>query len=334
MHIDPKRELVQSTSGRLGIAGLVLIVGIAVFAPLLATHDPLTQTVYSLQPPSFEHFLGTNQAGQDIWSQFVFGARTSLVVGLVVAALGTVLSVVIGTTAALIGGWYDRIVMRVVDAFLVIPLLIVLILLSVYLGYSLSGGGLLVIQLLIAGILVVFSVYVMRSFGLRGLIVVLPLASLVFLSRDLLAGTGGLIIILALFSWQGGARIIRAQTLSLKEMGYIGAARSFGGGRWYIIRRHLLPDLGSILVVDFVYCVRRAVFLQAGLAFLGLADPSIVSWGTVIADAFKWITYENTWLWWLLPAGLALSLTIVSITLIGQALETTLDPRLKKEAYA
>lgn len=150
MHIDPKRELVQSTSGRLGIAGLLLIVTIAVFAPLLATHNPLVQSVHSLQPPSLDHLLGTNQAGQDIWSQFVFGARTSLVVGLVVAVLGTVLSIVIGTSSALIGGWYDKIVMRVVDAFLVIPLLIVLILLSVYLGYSLSGGGLLAIQLLIA----------------------------------------------------------------------------------------------------------------------------------------------------------------------------------------
>jgi peptide/nickel transport system permease protein len=334
MHIDPKRELVQKRSGQLGMAGLVIIVAIAVFAPLLATHDPLAQTVHSLQPPSFEHLLGTNQAGQDIWSQLVYGARTSLVVGLVAAVLGTLLSVIIGASAALVGGLYDRIVMRIVDAFLVIPLLIVLILLSVYLGYSLSGGGLLAIQIIVAAILVLFAVYMVRSLGVWGLIVVLPFAALAVLSRDLLAGTGGLIVLLALFGWQGGARIIRSQTLSLKERGHVTAARGFGGGWGYVLRRHLLPDLGSLLVVDFVYCVRRAVFLQAGLAFLGLGDPNIVSWGTVISDAFDWVTYENTWLWWLLPVGLALSLTIVSITLIGQALETVLDPRLKGEADA
>lgn len=334
MHLDPKRELVQKRSGQLGLAGLAIIVAVAILAPLLATHDPLEQTVHSLQPPSFDHLLGTNQAGQDIWSQLVYGARTSLVVGLVVAVLGTFLGFFVGTSAALAGGWYDRIVMRVVDALLVIPLLILLILLSVYLGYGLGGGGVLAVQLVLAALLVLFAVYMVRSLGLWGLLVALPFAALALLSRDLLAGTGGLIIILALFGWQGGARIIRSQALSLKERGHVTAARGFGAGRWYIIRRHLLPDLGSLLVVDFVYCVRRAVFLQAGLAFLGLGDPGIVSWGTVISDAFDWVAYRNTWVWWLLPVGLALSLTIVSITLIGQALETALDPRLRSEADA
>lgn len=334
MHIDLKRELLEKRSSRLGIAGLVIVLAVAVLAPLLATHDPLEQTVQTLQPPSFDHLLGTNQAGQDIWSQLVYGARTSLVLGLVVAVLGTLLSLVVGASAALIGGWYDRILMRVVDAFLVIPLLIVLILLSVYLGYGLGGGGVLVMQLVVAAILVLFAMYMVRSAGPWGMLAVLPFAALAVLSRDLLAGTGGLIVILALFGWQGGARIIRSQALSLKERGHVTAARSFGAGRSYIIRRHLLPDLGSLLVVDFVYCVRRAVFLQAGLAFLGLGDPGVVSWGTVIFDSFGWVTYRNTWLWWLLPVGLALSLTIVSATLIGQALETALDPRLRGEADA
>lgn len=334
MHIDLKHELVENRSSRLGMAGLVIVLAVAVLAPLLATHDPLEQTIHALQPPSFQHLLGTNQAGQDIWSQLVYGARTSLVVGLVVAALGTLLSVVVGTSAALIGGWYDRIVMRVVDALLVIPLLIVLILLSVYLGYGLGGGGVLAMQVVVAAMLVLLAACMVRSLGPWGLLVVAPFAALAALSRDLLAGTGGLILILALFSWQGGARIIRAQALSLKERGHVAAARSFGAGRWYIIRRHLLPDLGPLLVVDFVYCVRRAVFLQAGLAFLGLGDPGIVSWGSVISDSFGWITYRSTWLWWLLPVGLALSLTIVSITLIGQALETALDPRLRSQADA
>ena len=230
MHLDPKRELVQKRSGQLGLAGLAIIVAVAILAPLLATHDPLEQTVHSLQPPSFDHLLGTNQAGQDIWSQLVYGARTSLVVGLVVAVLGTFLGFFVGTSAALAGGWYDRIVMRVVDALLVIPLLILLILLSVYLGYGLGGGGVLAVQLVLAALLVLFAVYMVRGLGLWGLLVALPFAALALLSRDLLAGTGGLIIILALFGWQGGARIIRSQALSLKERGHVTAARGSWGG--------------------------------------------------------------------------------------------------------
>ncbi|MDY6836181.1 MAG: ABC transporter permease [Chloroflexota bacterium] len=279
MHLDPKREVTHSSVGRLGIALFLLIVLMAVFAPLLANHDPIEQTIHSLESPSLNHLLGTNHVGQDIWSQLVHGARTSLLVGLLVALLSTILSAIVGTSAALIGGLYDRIVMRIVDAFIVMPLLIVMILVSAYLG----------------------------------------------------AGLGATILLLSLLSWQGGARIVRSQSLSLKERVHISAARGFGANKLYIMRRHLIPDLGTILIVDFIYSVRRAIFLQAGLAFIGIGDPNIVSWGTMMREALDWI-FLDVWRWWLLPAGIALSLTIVSITFIGHALEPALDPRLKDEA--
>ena len=123
MHIDPKREVAGSRSGQIGIALLLIVVFIAIFAPLLTDYDPLKQTVNSLQQPSWNHLLGTNHVGQDIWSQLVYGARTSLLVGLLVAVLSTFLAAVIGSSAALIGGVYDRVVMRLVDAFIVIPII-------------------------------------------------------------------------------------------------------------------------------------------------------------------------------------------------------------------
>ena len=119
----------------------------------------------------------------------------------------------------------------------------------------------------------------------------------------------------------------------MKERPHIAAARGFGANLRYILRRHIIPDLGTLLTADFIFCVRRAIFLQAGLAFLGIGNPNVVSWGSMMSDAREWI-FLDVWIWWLIPAGIALSLTIVAITLIGSALETVLDPRLKGEISA
>ncbi|RLC96107.1 MAG: ABC transporter permease [Chloroflexi bacterium] len=281
MHVDLKKELTTSGRGRLGLAVFLLMVLIALFAPLLAGHDPVDQSRLAFQSPSLSHWLGTNHVGQDIWSQLVYGARTSLLVGLSVALLSTLLSALVGASAALIGGLYDSIIMRLVDALIVIPVLLVLILVAAYLQPSLWV----------------------------------------------------LIILLSLLGWQGGARIVRAQALSLKERTHVSAARCFGGSRLYLIWRHILPDLSPILLVEFIYSMRRAVFMEAGLAFLGIADPNMVSWGMMMREALDF-SYLNVWLWWLLPAGAALSLTIVSVTFVGYTLEPAMEPRLRGEVYA
>ncbi len=278
MHISMRREVSRSHSGRFGIGLLALITAMALFAPLLAGYDPLVQSTAAFQPPSAGHLLGTNHVGQDIWSQLVYGARTSLLVGFTVASIATLLSAIIGAASALIGGLFDRITMRIVDAFIVIPILIIMVLLAAYLKPSLWV----------------------------------------------------LIVMLSLLSWQGGARTVRAQSLSLKERMHVSAARCFGAGRWYLIRRHILPDLSPILVVGFIHSLRRAVFLEAGLAFIGIADPGTVSWGMMMKKALDF-SYMDAWTWWLIPAGVALSLTIVAITFIGHAMEPAMDPRLRKE---
>jgi peptide/nickel transport system permease protein len=103
---------------------------------------------------------------------------------------------------------------------------------------------------------------------------------------------------------------------------------TFGAGRLYIAWRHILPDLMPIILVEFIYGVRRAVFMEAGLAFLGIGDPRLVSWGTMMQDALKF-SYLNVWQWWLLPAGVALSFTIIGLTFVSHAAESVLDPRLR-----
>mgnify|MGYP000686895731 CR=1 FL=1 len=276
MHIDLKREIKQSNAGKGGLVILLVMVSMALLAPVIAPYDPSQQSSSSLLSPSLSHWLGTNHVGQDIWSRLVFGARTSLLVGFSVGILSTLLATIFGVSAALIGGFYDRIIMRVVDAFIVIPMVIVIILVAAYLKPS---------------------------------IVVL-------------------IFLLSLLSWQGGARVVRAQALSLKERGHIAAARSFGAHRFYIAWRHIVPDLGPILLVDFIYSIRRAVFMEAGLAFMGITDPTVVSWGMMMRDALSF-SYLNVWQWWLIPTGVALSLTIVGLTFIEYAAEPVIEPRLR-----
>jgi peptide/nickel transport system permease protein len=264
-----------------GIVLLLLMLIIALFAPLLTSYQPNNQTPFAFKPPSSSHWLGTNHVGQDILSQLIYGARASLLVGFSVAFLAVILSAIIGTSTALTGGLYDRIIMRVVDAFIVIPAIIIIILVSAYLKPSLCV----------------------------------------------------LILLLSLLGWQGGARVIRAQALSLKEMGHISAAQSFGASNVYLVSRHILPDLGPILLVEFIYGVRWAIFMEAGLAFLGITDPTTISWGMMMREALDFC-YLPVWQWWLLPPGVALSLTISAVTFIGHTLEGALDPRLRSDTNA
>jgi len=281
MHINLREEVKQHNSAKFGIAILLLMLTIALFAPLLAPYPPNMQTPFAFEPPSFSHLLGTNHVGQDILSQLLYGARTSLLVGFSVALLATILSAIIGTSTALIGGLYDRITMRIVDAFIIIPVIVIIILVAAYVKPSLWV----------------------------------------------------LILLLSLLGWQGGARITRAQALSLKEMGHISAAQSFGASNAYLTFHHILPDLGPILLVEFIYGIRRAIFMEAGLAFLGITDPTIISWGMMMREALDFC-YLNVWQWWLLPPGVTLSLTIISVIFIAHALEGALDPRLRSEANA
>lgn len=333
MHIDPKKEVLESKDGRTGLVLLLLLMLMAIFADLLTSHDPLVQTVHTFKRPSWDHPLGTNHVGQDIWSQLVHGARTSLAVGLLGAVLSTITAALIGASTALIGGIYDRICMRLVDALIIMPMILLLVLLSIYVGPNIGPGAVICMGVLIVVVVLWGSFYVVRGMGWVGAAVIAPIIVLIVLARDLLPTTGGLIIIIALFSWQGGARTLRAQALSLKEKAHVTAARGFGARTWYLICWHILPGMGPLLVVDFVFSMRRVVFIQAGLAFLGIGNPNLVSWGSMIHDAREWI-FLDVWKWWLVPAGAALSVTIVAITLIGFSLEPAFDPRLSGTTIA
>lgn len=257
------------------IVGVVALV--ALTAPILAPYDPRAPSGPSLIAPEGAHLLGTNDAGQDILSQLIWGARASSVVAVASATLVVLVGTLVGAASGLAGGAADRVTMRIVDVFLAVPALPLLILVA-----ALAG-----------------------------------------------AGRATVILVIALAGWPHVARIVRSQALSLGRRGYVDAARGFGAGRWHVIRRHLLPALGPLVAASFVSWAATAVVLQAGLAFLGLSDPTEVSWGSILnrAQAHEGVYFGAQWTWWVLPPGLAITVSAMGLAFIGVGLEPRANPR-------
>ncbi len=280
MHINYVARVKKNNMARIGFVLLGIVVLAAILGPWLAPYPPGEHSKAVLQPPSGQHWLGTNDVGQDIFSRLVVGARTSLAVATGAALLTSLISVLVGSFAALAGGRADAVVTRITDALLAIPPVLVIILAAAYLRPG------------------------------------IPL----------------LILVLALTGWPVGARVIRAQVLSLKQRTHVQAARTFGAGKLQVLCKHILPDLAPVIMVGLIQGARRAVVTEAGLAFLGIAAPGTVSWGLMIRHAMEFC-YLDVWKWWLLPAGAALSLTVLAFTYIGFAVEEVADPRLGEEEH-
>jgi peptide/nickel transport system permease protein len=138
--------------------------------------------------------------------------------------------------------------------------------------------------------------------------------------------------VIALTSWPPMARVVRAQVLSLRHRGHLDAAVTFGARVPHILRHHVLPEVGLILAAGFVAAASRAVSLEAGLAFLGLGDPTQASWGRIMRDALSFHLLFDTkaWSWWLLPPVAAVALLLLGLTFVGMALEERVNPRLAR----
>ncbi|CAN5157712.1 ABC transporter permease [soil metagenome] len=261
------------------VAGAVLIgafVVMAIVAPWVAPHDPRAITGDVLEQPSDDHLFGTNESGQDIFSQILHGARPSLIIAVEAATLVVIIGGFLGVASGLLGGLVDMLIMRAVDVMLALP-------------------GLPLILLIVA-----------------------------------LAGPGrtAVVGVIALFGWPRLARVVRSQALSLRQRGFIAAARGFGGGRLYVLRRHLLPAVAPLLVTGFIYVAEIAILIEAGLAFLGLGDPTQVTWGSVLNRALNYpaLYFTNLWTRWVLPAGMAITLAVLGFTFLGVGLEPRFNP--------
>jgi len=158
----------------------------------------------------------------------------------------------------------------------------------------------------------------------------LPL--LILLGSFLSVGLFQTIAIIALLFWPATARVVRAQVQSVRRRGYIRMARSFGGGSGYIFIRHILPQISPLIASGLVTAAGQAVAMEAGLAFLGLGDPTAKSWGLMMRFALNLpgLLLTDRWLWWLLPPGLCVTLLILALTFTGIGLERYLHPQLER----
>lgn len=191
---------------------------------------------------------------------------------------------------------------------------------------GLIAGGL-------AGYIKSLDAPLMRAVDVFMVIPRLPL--IIFLSLFLKPSLWNVVLILSVFGWPLMARTIRPLVRSLRNAEFVAAAQSIGANDWYILRRHIFPQLYSIFAVQLILEARQAVLAEAGLGFLGLEDPTTKSWGMMLSYAFNHeATFlSDAWQWTVIPPATVLSLFTLSLSLMAVGLEGFFNPRLRREDY-
>jgi peptide/nickel transport system permease protein len=219
---------------------------------------------------------------------------------------------------------------------------------------GLDGGGADMLKLLVAGtqvsLIVGFAAAAVSAFigGLVGLlsgyfggkvdsvlmritdyVLVIPDVPLMVVAAALFGRSlTNIVIIIGVIYWTSTARIIRAQVMSVRERVYVRRARSLGAGHTRILLKHVLPQITPLLVANTVLLVAYAIFAETFITFLGLGDPSLISWGRLIQNAFTDDAILNEAWWAIIPPGVCVALIVLASTLVGQSIEDALNPRL------
>jgi peptide/nickel transport system permease protein len=273
------KALLHNRRALAGAAILIFFGLMAIFAPLIVPYSPTNINFRPMLGVSAKHLLGTTMQGQDIFSQLIYGARNSLVVGLVTGAAIAVIQLLFGVFSGYVGGWIDGVLATITNVFLVLPQLVVVILVLSYINNK--------------------SVPVV-------------------------------ITVLAITGWAWGARVLRAQAISLRDRPFVEAARMSGEKRWRIVLAHIVPNMFGILVANFFGAALYAVLAEAGLLFLGLGNLNDISWGAML----YWAQNQdamllNQWVYMLLP-GLCILLLGTGFGLLNFAVDEVADPRLRR----
>lgn len=141
-----------------------------------------------------------------------------------------------------------------------------------------------------------------------------------------------IIFIFTLFGWTGLARVVRSQVLVLKNSNYVRAAELAGAGRWHIMFRHILPGVSHLLIMSTALTSAGIMVAEAGLSFLGLGDPTAISWGRMLADAQSGGALLFGHWWWIIAPGIGIFLSVFSFMRIGLAMEEIFNPRMKRSS--
>jgi len=287
---DFGRQYARRTDGVVGLAILLVFVVLAAFPNVFvgALETATTASGTALEPPSLTHLLGTDGLGRDMLNQTVHGARISLTIGLLATLITILLGAVIGIVSGFRGGRIDNVLMRLTDFFLILPTFVLAVLLAPIILDIVGDDA--------------------EIAGIKAKLIVI-------------------VVVIGLTSWASTARIIRAQTLSVKERMFVDRARVIGSGPGHIMRRHILPNVTNLIVANTVLTFAAAIFTETTLAFIGLGDPFAPSWGQLL-NAAQAIGAPSLGAWWyIVPPATCVVLVILAFTLVGNALDDVMNPK-------
>ena len=257
-------------------------------------YDPDHLSNEQFQPPSLQHWFGTDVHGRDVLSRVLFGAQISLLVGLVGAGVSLVLGVFWGAVAGYAGGRVDSVMMRTVDILYSLPSIIFVIVLVTTLEGVLKKG----------------------------------LAALGAPSVDRAARLLFLFVGLGAVSWLTMARIVRGQVLSLRQRAFVEASRALGAGPVHILVRHIIPNTLGIVIVYLTLTVPGIILYESFLSYLGLGvQPPMASWGSLIAEGADQMNPLRIYWWLILFPGAFLVTTLLALNFLGDGLRDAWDVR-------
>jgi peptide/nickel transport system permease protein len=270
----------SNRKARVGLILLAFFILVAMFANQIAPYNPSDISFGPSELPSSQHWLGTTQAGQDVFSQLVHGTRTSLVVGALGGGLSTLIALVIGMVAGYMGGIVDEILSFFINLGLVVPVLPLMVTIAAY---------------------------------------------------SPVKGPTIIILVIGFTSWAWGARFKRSQVLTLRARDYITSAQFAGDGPCRIIFREIMPNMLSLVVLSYIGSAMGAIGAEAGLEFLGVGDPSTISWGMMLYWADNGGALVTGQWAWLVAPGLALAAITSCLMLINFGVDALSNPQLREE---
>ena len=273
---------------------LAVLLVLALTAPLIARMrgiDPtMTDLLRRFEPPSAEFWLGTDELGRDLFQRLLDGGRVSLLVGFSGALLSAAIGAVIGVVAGYLGGRLDSTLMRVTDGVIALPLL---------------------------PLLIVLAAVDPQKVGIPAAIAQSETFSLY-----------RIVVIVALTGWTTVARLVRAETLSLKARDFTRAAQALGARPLRIMFRHILPNAMGSVVVATTMSIGSLILLESTLSFLGLGtQPPAASWGNMLTNAQDLLQDAPILALW---PGLLIFLTVIAFNFLGDGLQDALDPRSER----
>ena len=282
---------------RMAVIGLAMLGGVLLYVTVGAAflsedYANDTSVLYRWGPPDTERPFGSDNVGRDIMARTIWGGQISLMIGIISMTISITLGTVVGLVAGYFGGWVDSLLMRIVEAMLAIPTLVLLLVLSRVLIDTAAGE------------------------------------TVPFFGREIGLSIVAVIVIIGFTSWMGLSRIVRSMVLTIKEQEFVSAARALGAGNTRIIFQHILPNCLAPIIVAATLGVGTAIIVEAALSFLGFGvQPPDASWGNIINLARNDV--EDYWWVWFFPGAFIVT-TVLSINFIGDGLRDALDPRSLK----